>query len=228
MRLLAVLLFSADNLSTCNGFALSNQPLFLGGRRSSTSTSNNRHVFLHSQTLAVQETELVNGEHPFEVLESLNAIVASDELLPAAPQLTYEKFRTMQDKRVVVTIRYSGESGLRPYFLTVAKKLKSTHPDIIVERRILPAVDAGGEAVFEILVDGKVVVGKGRARRQKVARVDMARARSVFVSMEEVDAAISRATRRRRPNTVYGEDGYQRNLASNSDLSEEESDVDMQ
>jgi len=90
--------------------------------------------------------------------------------------------------------------------LTAAKKLKASHPDVLVERRILGEADAGDEAIFEILVDGKVVVGKGRARRQKVARVDMSKSRSVFVSMQELDVAISRARRRKRPTTtVYGE-----------------------
>lgn len=65
--------------------------------------------------------------------------------------------------------------------------------------------DVDGEAIFEILVDGKIIVGKGRARRQKVVKVDMSRhARSVFVSMQELDIAISRARRRRRPTTTYG------------------------
>lgn len=51
---------------------------------------------------------------------------AEDLLLPLAPPVTYEKFMTMQEKRVVVTIRYSGGAGLKPYFLTVARKLKAS------------------------------------------------------------------------------------------------------
>jgi hypothetical protein len=135
-----------------------------------------------------------------------------NETFPVAPAVTYEKFLTMQEKRVVVTVRYSGESGLRPYFLTVAKKLKQSHPDVFVERRILPPAAAGsdgmdGEATFEILVDGTVVVGRTKARRAKVARVDMSKSRSVFVSMQELDVAISRARRKRRPSsTVYGDE----------------------
>jgi len=131
-----------------------------------------------------------------------------DDLLPLSPPLSYDKFLKMQDKRVVVTVRYSGESGLRPYFLTVAKKLKASHPDVVIERRILPSAEldgvGGSEATFEILVDGKVVIGKkNRTRRQRVA-VDVKRSRSVFVSMQELDLAISRARRRRRPTTTYG------------------------
>jgi hypothetical protein len=162
-----------------------------------------------------EAADAVNGDkqhsHLFDELPDL-PLNATAESLPTAPALTYEKFLTMQDKRVVVTIRYSGESGLRPYFLTVAKKLKQSHPDVLVERRILPAVPSSssdgmeGEATFEILVDGTVVVGRTKARRAKVARVDMSKSRSVFVSMQELDFAITRARRRRRPSTtVYGD-----------------------
>jgi hypothetical protein len=152
----------------------------------------------------------VNGEHnddPWKFLEGINATVDESNLLPSSPQLSYHKFITMQDKRVVVTIRYSSGANLKPFFLTVAKKLKSSHPDVIIEKRLLPAIDKeDGEATFEVLVDGKIVVGKGKTRKQKVARVDMSRARSVFVSMQELDLAIARARRRRRPTSpVYGE-----------------------
>lgn len=155
-----------------------------------------------------QSNDSVNGDDskdPFKQLEALNVTLREDDLLPTAPPLTYDKFITMQDKRVVVTIRYSQNAGLRPYFLTVAKKLKASHPDTVIDRRILPGAEESGEAIFEILVDGKVVVGKSRARRQRISRVDMSRARSVFVSMQELDVAIARARRKRRPSTVYGE-----------------------
>jgi hypothetical protein len=159
----------------------------------------------------------VNGEgaSPASLTEALDmgqliaadlALSDADLLQPLAPPLSYDKFLKMQDKRVVVTIRYSGESGLRPYFLTVAKKLKASHPDVVIERRILPSLEKDGsaEAVFEILVDGKVVIGKkNRTRRQRVS-MDLTRSRSVFVSMQELDVAISRARRRRRPTTTYG------------------------
>jgi hypothetical protein len=95
---------------------------------------------------------------------------------------------------------------LRPYFLTVAKKLKASHPDVVLERRILPAVE-GDEKTFEVLVDSKVVVGKGRSRKQR-GRVDMSREQqSIFVSMQELDLAIMRARRKRRPSTMYGDEG---------------------
>ena len=114
----------------------------------------------------------------------------------------------MQEKRAVVQVCYSGDAGLKPYFLTVAKKLKASHPDVVIERRILPKMDAEtDEPTFEIVVDGKVVVGngKGRPRKAKISRLDMQKGRSIFVSMAELDIAICRARRRMRPTTMYGE-----------------------
>jgi hypothetical protein len=105
-------------------------------------------------------------------------------------------------KRVPVAIRYSSDAGLKPYFLTVAKKIKDMHPDVILDKCILPSVEEDEEATFEVMIDGKVVVGKTRKERYGVGRADM----SVFVSMQELDFAISRARRRRRPATVYGEE----------------------
>lgn len=121
------------------------------------------------------------------------------EDLNEAPPLSFEKFMTMQDKRVIVTIRYSGDAGLKPYFLTIAKKLKASHPDVMIERRILADVDdEEDEATFEVLVDGKIVIGRGK--KQTLSRAQT----MVFVSMQELDIAISRARRRRRPSTAYG------------------------
>jgi hypothetical protein len=149
----------------------------------------------------------INGDHPFQKLGEIDVATANDEeILPEAPPISYSKFLTMQEKRAVVTIRYSGDAGLKPYFLTMAKKLKASYPDVIIERRILPAV-VDGEATFEVLVDGKVVIGKSRTR--KAARgVEMQQGgrRSVFVSMEELDLAISRARRKHRPTTSYGDE----------------------
>ncbi|KAG7354575.1 hypothetical protein IV203_003931 [Nitzschia inconspicua] len=115
-------------------------------------------------------------------------------------------------KRVMVSIRYSAESGLKKFFLTAAKRIKDMFPDVILERVILPKVDVGESgfdaksafagSVFEILVDGKVVFRTAPGRKGTQSN-EM----TVFVSMQELDAAISRARRRRRPSTVvYGED----------------------
>lgn len=154
----------------------------------------------------------VNGHSMLQKLDGLNeANVPLDPgaLLPEAPPVSFSKFLTMQEKRAVVTIRYSEDAGLKPYFLTMAQKIKNSHPDVIVERRILPSVD-DGEATFEVVVDGKVVIGKSRHR--KVGRgVEMpqnsGQRRSIFVSMGELDLAISRARRKQRPTTAYGDEG---------------------
>ena len=108
-----------------------------------------------------------------------------------------------------MAIRYSADSGMKPYFLTVAKKLKESHPDIILDKVILPKVVIGdgkteaSRPTFEVMVDGKVVVPTpGKKDRDR----DGILGNTFFVSMQELDVAISRARRRRRPSTVYGED----------------------
>lgn len=134
-------------------------------------------------------------------------VIGEGLAITEAPPLSFQKFLTMQGKRVVVTIRYSGEAGLKPYFLTAAKKIKASHPDVILERRQTADVDwedPNDEPSFEILVDGKVVVGTTKSRSRKKIGNDVQQ--SIFVSMQELDLAISRARRRRRPSTtVYGE-----------------------
>jgi hypothetical protein len=143
-----------------------------------------------------------------EAVEQTKSLPAAKppRLVPALPS------KPIVEKPVVVTIQYSENAGLRPYFLTVAKKVKLAHPDVTIERRILPAVDPrngenmSAEATFEVLVNGKIVVGKdGRGRSTKVARVDMKESRSIFVSMHELDLSISRARRKKRPSaSLYG------------------------
>jgi len=125
-----------------------------------------------------------------------------------APPLNFEKYLTMQKKRVPVTIRYSPRSGLKPYYLTVAKRVKDQHPDVLIERIEIKGEDSGGgegtdgeggsAGTFEVIVDGKIVV---RANQ----RAGNDNGGSIFVSMTEMDLAIARAQRRRRPSTAYGE-----------------------
>lgn len=117
-----------------------------------------------------------------------------------------------KEKRVHVTIKYSNIPGLRPYFLTIANKIKSSNPDVIIEKQILPTVedDVLEETVFEVIVDGKVVVGKSSAKFQPVRRSNKDEVNknrvygmSVYVSMGDVNAAISKARKKRRPTTSY-------------------------
>lgn len=104
----------------------------------------------------------------------------------------------------MVTIRYS--QGLKAFYLTVAKRIKEAHPDVLIEKRILPkAVDANEGPTFEVVVDGKVVLPRGRSRKQKYSEAaDLGP--SVYVSMYEMENAIAKARRRRRPTTLYGDE----------------------
>jgi len=120
--------------------------------------------------------------------------------LPVSPPLSFRKFLTMQEKRVVVTIQYNANSGLRPYFLTAAKRIKERHPDVVIEKLILPEPDEPADRVFAISVDGKVAVGgKQRSRGE-----DGDGHRHVFVSLEELGFAIEKARRKKRPHSSYG------------------------
>lgn len=107
-----------------------------------------------------------------------------------------------------MTIRYSRSSGLKPYYLTVAKRVKDQYPDVLIERIEVSEDDDGGSessdgdasstGTFEVIVDGKIVV----RTNQRAGNGG-----SIFVSMTEMELAIARARRRRRPSTAYGENG---------------------
>jgi len=134
---------------------------------------------------------------------SINPILQDD-----AKPLSFDKYMTMQEKRVVVTIRYSEASGFKPYFLTLAKKLKASHPDILMERRIFSVADHDDKetlGIFQVLVDGKLVLPQQQRERSSTKFSLATAARPmIFVSMQEMELAISRARRRRRPSTAYG------------------------
>eukprot|EP00531_Pseudo-nitzschia_arenysensis_P007880 CAMPEP_0116146584 /NCGR_PEP_ID=MMETSP0329-20121206/17247_1 /TAXON_ID=697910 /ORGANISM="Pseudo-nitzschia arenysensis, Strain B593" /LENGTH=253 /DNA_ID=CAMNT_0003642351 /DNA_START=223 /DNA_END=984 /DNA_ORIENTATION=+ len=126
---------------------------------------------------------------------------------PAPPTLN-ESTAEESKKRVPVTIRYSAESGLKPYYLTVAKRVKDQYPDVLIERVVLSEEgtetadgESNGIGTFEVLVDGKIVVRTNNNQRAGT------HTGSIFVSMAEMDLAITRARKRRRPTSVYGEDG---------------------
>lgn len=108
-------------------------------------------------------------------------------------------------KRVPMTIRYSAESGFKPYYLTVAKRVKDQYPDVLIEPIEVSGDGNGSEGTdgeansgtFEVVVDGKIVV---RTNQRAGAHPG-----TIFVSMAEMDLAITRARKRRRPSTSYGE-----------------------
>jgi hypothetical protein len=141
-------------------------------------------------------------------LMDTNFTLQHDDQFPLAPHLTFQKFLTMQEKRVVVTFRYTDLPYLKPYFLTFASKLKKKHSDIIIEKRKLPVGDSNLQPHFEVLVDGKTVMGSGSSKsREQVlgGRVDVQNTQSVYVSMEQISLAITKARKKRRPTTLYGE-----------------------
>jgi len=190
--------------------------------------------------LQQQQTEGLSSEHvpAAEVgdrSEEAHAMMATDGSageIPFAPMMTYPKYLTMQEKRVKVTIRYSADAGLRPFYLTLANKIKSAHPDVLLEKRILPTMNSdAGESSFEVTIDGKLVIDKKKTRLLKVvastsrstsaggdedksedqkesnqssdAEPNIAGGRSIFVSMEKIEQEIIKARKRRRPNTFY-------------------------
>lgn len=117
-----------------------------------------------------------------------------------------------KEKRVHVSIRYTSIPGLRPYYLTIAKKIKSSNPDVIVEKVLLPhgEDDVLEDTIFEVMVDGKVVIGKPRSKFQNVRRSgndevnnNKVYGMSVYISMEDLNVAIGKARKKRRPSTSY-------------------------
>mmetsp|Transcript_9351 Transcript_9351/g.17604 ORF Transcript_9351/g.17604 Transcript_9351/m.17604 type:complete len:281 (-) Transcript_9351:46-888(-) len=141
-----------------------------------------------------------------------NTSVDTTSLLPTNSSGSLAEEILAKEKRVHVTIKYSNIPGLRPYFLTIANKIKSLNPDVIVEKQILPIAedDVLDETVFEVLVDDKVVVGKSSAKFQPVRRSGKEEVNknkvygmSVYVSMGDVNAAIGKARKKRRPTTSY-------------------------
>merc|ERR1712157_7395 len=79
--------------------------------------------------------------------------------------------------------------------------IKTTFPDVLIEKNVLPDEIGPGndpDYTFEILIDGKTIVRKRKNKKQGDVHE-----LSVFVSMEEIETAISKARKRRRPSTLY-------------------------
>ena len=108
-----------------------------------------------------------------------------------------------KEKRVVVTILFTENAGLRPFFLTVAQRIKAAHPDVFIEKRVLPRATQDTQdmnAIFEIQVDGRKINGPNKKLSNNVG--------TAFIPMTEIAVAISKARKRRRPATFYGLDEY--------------------
>eukprot|EP00903_Cladosiphon_okamuranus_P019110 g17583.t1 len=138
-----------------------------------------------------------------DVCLDLEAGVASFEF---APPMTVRKFKTMQDRRVPVSIKYSGGGGFKRYFEEIAMVLKRHFPDVIINREIVEVSSTREEEVFEIRIDGKLVCAK---RRGKLG---------VFLHMETFAQAIRKARQRRRPGSiVYGDHETYQNVKALTD-----------
>mmetsp|Transcript_26309 Transcript_26309/g.40364 ORF Transcript_26309/g.40364 Transcript_26309/m.40364 type:complete len:214 (+) Transcript_26309:212-853(+) len=133
--------------------------------------------------------------------------------------LKYFKNRTMFEEqemeltleKPVVMIRYSGASGLQPFYLTLAKKIEEKFPNVVVEKQILPNSEEK-EATFEVMVDDKILIGnnKDRMSRTGYSRADLGGGKKkIFVSMGELETAIAKAMRKRRPKTVVAAEDAQ-------------------
>jgi hypothetical protein len=137
---------------------------------------------------------------------------------------------------------------MKPYYLTVAKRVKDLYPDVIINSVEVQSLDGsksktddysnddkkgdnnlninngstdvGSLETFEVIVDGKIVVRTGRANQQNNFG-------SVFVSMTEMDIAITRARKRRRPTTVYGENGVVINNKFDDDDDDESNKLEV-
>jgi hypothetical protein len=74
-----------------------------------------------------------------------------------------------QEKRVKVTVRYTAEAGLRPFYLNVANRIKLAHPDILLEKRMATRMVtlSTKSLLFEYLVPERVghSIGTGSTSR---------------------------------------------------------------
>lgn len=242
LALAAIIILATQMKIKCDAFQISSS----SRRQTSSSSKINMSSFQEARLAEQLRFRIDQGKQREELAaaaaaEEARALLALEELsyeqltdeegkfMPEAPMMTYQKYLTMQEKRVKVTIRYTASSGLRPFYLTVAEKIKSYHPDVLLERRVLPKVgsDAGEQgAIFEVLVDGKVVVGKKKSMFLKVrtssssssdkggedddkrlenqsGEVNFAGGRSIFISMEKIEQELVKARKKRRPSTMY-------------------------
>ena len=197
-------------LPEIEGFSASS-PRRQGRRKRSSSTKSLKDLedmaFAQGETLLPQK-RCFDGDSVLRNFTNASEPKSID-LVPNAPQLIFSKYMTMQEKRVIVSFRFTNFPYLRPYFLTFSSKLKKLHTDIILEQTVLPVVDPSAQPIFEVYVDGKIVIGGGGSNRERHilgGRVDVQNTQSVFVSMEQLGLAILKARRKRRPTALYGED----------------------
>mmetsp|Transcript_6438 Transcript_6438/g.12718 ORF Transcript_6438/g.12718 Transcript_6438/m.12718 type:complete len:187 (-) Transcript_6438:12-572(-) len=163
-------------------------------------------IFLPTFTSFVPTSSSHPPASPLQATPTPDPSIDSGTTFPLAKPLSFKKFLTLQEKRVVTTIRYTGGIGLRRYFLTSASLLKRSNPDVLIEKVVLPnnkgfkSGSGSQDAVFEILVDGKPILGRSRVREVGEG------VWSVYFNREDLEEAIKKARRRRRPETLYNTD----------------------
>eukprot|EP00593_Proboscia_inermis_P003007 CAMPEP_0171296908 /NCGR_PEP_ID=MMETSP0816-20121228/5634_1 /TAXON_ID=420281 /ORGANISM="Proboscia inermis, Strain CCAP1064/1" /LENGTH=138 /DNA_ID=CAMNT_0011770745 /DNA_START=185 /DNA_END=601 /DNA_ORIENTATION=+ len=107
----------------------------------------------------------------------------------------------------------------------MSKHIKKSFPDVLLEKKRLPPPlgnknDDTNDLTFDVLVDGKIVIGRAGRRVQSTTGggsrpngnggfegedddLGNSPGVSVYVNMADMEAAISKARRKRRPNTLY-------------------------
>lgn len=101
--------------------------------------------------------------------------------------------------------------------MTIARKIKQKYPDVVIEKAIIPIGEEESkkqeEIVFDVLVDGKLVSGKSNIKWHHVRRsgkkdIDNNKVygMSVYLSVTDIDVAIAKARKKRRPSTAYSDE----------------------
>lgn len=165
------------------------------------------YCLMHNAVLGCQSCRysLARRSAVADILEtsSMNETgIAAQRLGPFrfSPPMTLSKYRTMQQKRVRLSIRYSGgERYALQTFERIKEIVNSCFPDVVVEKSIREVRSSRDTGKFELVVDDRVVYRKPPERQ------------GVFLSMRALTTAIVRARRLRRPGTVYGDSDWNGN-----------------
>lgn len=82
------------------------------------------------------------------------------------------------------------------------------HPDVLLEKRILPRAGgdgpSGGETVFEVIIDGKTIIGKKKTKLLKVSSRMSSRASSVGDDDEGGSSSIMESGDKKKRNGSGG------------------------
>mmetsp|Transcript_31677 Transcript_31677/g.36361 ORF Transcript_31677/g.36361 Transcript_31677/m.36361 type:complete len:320 (+) Transcript_31677:103-1062(+) len=191
---------------------------------STITTTSSRHTRIGSSLLS--SPTRVHKNRQARIYSSMNGVQQNIDT-------TYDTNNNDDDenqnkKRVPVTIRYSTESGMKPYYLTVAKRLKDLYPDVIIEPIEVKSFDGfkttknnnngngsstrsvggggangnnGQEKVDENMASTifEVIIDEKTIIRKTIRANTHDNSGSIFVKMSEIEMAVTRARKRRRP-----------------------------